>query len=436
MTDDELPPHDIDAEKALLGACLIQASVVDDVADVVTAEDFYRPAHGLLFGAVLAVRDSGRAADAVTVLAELGRSGHLVQVGGGPYLHTLMESVPTATNAGFYAEQVADKAVRRRLLEAGSRAKQLAFAGGDTAEIVERVREAIEGVSDKTRSGAEMSVIGDLAADALLRYNAPVVSGLPTPWSDLNGCLNGGLRPGTLTVIGARPGSGKSIAGMQCCIHAAQSGLSALLISLEMPEAELTDRVVSSMSATSYSRILRHELEESDWSRIQLVVDKLSDLPLRIVDKPYLTLAAIRGIARSVARTAQGLALLVVDYIQLMAPADTKASREQQVAAMSRGLKLLAKELMIPVVALAQLNRAGAARSDKKPTLTDLRESGSIEQDADHVLLLHIPDDEERMGEIDMLVAKNRGGPTNTVTLAWAPHYQQIRSLARFEDAA
>ncbi len=433
---DEMPPHDLEAERALLGACLISASVIDEVSDVVTAEDFYRPAHGLLFGAVLAVRDSGRAVDALTVLAELGKGGHLVQAGGGPYLHTLMESVPTATNAGFYAEQVADRAVRRRLLEAGQRAQQLAFASGDTAEIVERVREAVDGVADKTRAGVDASVIGDLAADALLRYNTPVTSGLPTPWSDLNSCLNGGLRPGTLTVIGARPGSGKSLAGMQCCVHAAQSGLGALLISLEMPEAELTDRIVSSMSATNYSRILRHELDDSDWSRIQLVVDKLADLPLRIVDKPYLTLAAIRSVARSVARTVTGLALLVVDYIQLMAPADTKASREQQVAAMSRGLKLLAKELKIPVVALAQLNRAGAARSDKKPTLTDLRESGSLEQDADHVLLLHIPEGEERMGEIDMLVAKNRGGPTNTVTLAWAPHYQTIRSLARFEEAS
>ena len=430
-----MPPCNLEAEQALLGACLILPAAVDDVADVVTVADFYRAAHGHVFAAALAVRNSGAVVDPVSVLAELGRAGTLVKAGGGPYLHTLMDSVPTATNAGFYAEQVADCAVRRRLLEAGQRAVQLANTAGDAAELVERARVTFDGVDASQRAASGTSDIGDLAADALIRYSSPVVGGLPTPWTDLNHMLNGGLRPGTLTVIGARPGSGKSIAGAQMCLHAAQRGQTALLVSLEMPEAELTDRLVSSLSATSYSRILSHNLEDSDWGRVQVAVDKLADLPLRITDKPYLTLAGIRQLARAAYRSAQGLALLVVDYIQLMSPADSKMPREQQVAAMSRGLNLLAKELKIAVVALAQLNRAGASRSDKTPTLTDLRESGSLEQDADHALLLHIPDDEARMGEIDMHVAKNRGGPTNTVTLAWAPHFQSIRCLARSYDS-
>lgn len=429
MTDD-LPPHNLEAEQALLGACLIGKTATDDVSSIVSPEDFYRPAHTHIFAAVLAVRENGTEVDPVSVLAELARVKTLVQAGGGTYLHTLMETVPTATNAAFYAEQVAECAVRRRLLETGQRAQQLALTGGDTAEIVERVRQAFEDVADKARTGAEASTIGDLAEAALIRYSSPVTAGLPTPWVDINGTLNGGLRPGTLTVIGARPGNGKSIAGAQLCLNAAQHGFGALLVSLEMPEAELADRLLSSMSSTSYSKILRHDLEDADWGRVQVAVDKLSELPLRIVDKPYLTLAAVRSLARSTARTETGLGLLVLDYIQLMAPADTKSPREQQVAAISRGLKLLAKELRVPVVALAQLNRAGAARADKTPTVTDLRESGSLEQDADHVFLLHIPEEEERMGEIDMYVAKNRGGPTNRVTLAWAPHFQSIRCLA------
>jgi replicative DNA helicase len=200
-----------------------------------------------------------------------------------------------------------------------------------------------------------------------------------------------------------------------------------------MPEAEVADRVVSSMSQVTYSRILRHDLADDDWGRVQVAVDKLAGIPLRIVDKPYLTLAAIRSLARAEAKTTQGLSLLVVDYIQLIAPADARAPREQQVAAMSRGLKLLAKELKVPVVALAQLNRAGASRSDKTPTLTDLRESGQLEADADHVLLLHLPDVDTRMGELDVYVAKNRGGPTCCTTLLWAPHYQAIRGYARGE---
>ncbi len=434
MTD-PLPSHDLDAERALLGACLVSSEAVDQVSDVVTTDDFYREAHALVFASVLTVHDTGQRVDALTVKAELERAGTLVRVGGAPYLHTLMESVPTAANAGFYAEKVNDCSTRRRLLAAGQRAVQLASSAGDAADVVERARSAFDAITDQAKTGTETSAIGDLAADALIRYGSPAVSGLRTPWSDLNAQLNGGLRPGTLTVVGARPGQGKSIVGANMCLHAAQDGKGALLVSLEMPEAEVTDRVVSSLSGVTYSRILRHDLDDSDWQRVQSAVDKLSGLPLRIVDKPYLTLAAIRGLARNSARASHGLALLVVDYIQLMAPADSRAPREQQVAAMSRGLKLLAKELSVPVVALAQLNRAGAARADKTPTLTDLRESGQIEADADHVLLLHLPDEDTRIGEIDVHVAKNRGGPTCRVTLVWAPHYQVIRCYAPEEAA-
>lgn len=431
MTDKVMPPTNIGAEQALLGACLIRPVAVDEVADIVAAEDFYRTAHSLIFTAILAVRDGGTAVDPVSVLAELERTGALVQAGGGPYLHTLMETVPTAINAAYYAETVAAIAVRRRLLEAGQRAIQLADTPGDIGEILERARSAFDGVAEQVRTGGDASVIGDLAESALLRYATPATAGLSTPWADLTAQFNGGLRPGTLTVVGARPGQGKSIFGSNLCVHTAQHGLGALFISLEMPEAEVTDRAVSSLSAVTYSRILRHDLEDDHWGRVQVAVDKLSGIPLRIVDKPYLTLTAIRSLARNAAKTIEGLALLVVDYIQLMAPADSRVPREQQVAAMSRGLKLLAKELMVPVVALAQLNRAGAGRADKTPTLTDLRESGQLEADADHVLLLHLPDEEARMGELDVYVAKNRGGPTGKTTLMWAPHCQSIRGFAR-----
>lgn len=428
MTD-RLPPSNPEAERALLGALLVAPQAADEVADHVRAADFYRNAHAVIWAAVMDLRDSGVRPDPVTVAANLDQSGQLLKVGGLPYLHTLMESVPTATNAGFYAEQVADTARRRRILALGQRATQLAFESGDVDELVDRVRTSVDELSEPG-SDSGSSGIGDLAEAALVRYGQPVTTGLTTPWKDLNHCLNGGLRPGTLTIVGARPGQGKSIVGGQLCLHVAQGGGGALFMSLEMPEAEVTDRLISSLSRTNYSRILRHDLEDGDWERVQMAVDKLSGLPLRIVDRPYLNLSAIRTLARAAANSDTGLDLIVVDYIQLMAPTDSRAPREQQVAAMSRGLKLLAKELMVPVVALAQLNRGSANRSDKRPTLTDLRESGQLEADADHALLLHLPEEEERMGEIDMVIAKNRGGQMTTLTMAWAPHYQSIRCLA------
>jgi replicative DNA helicase len=430
------PPANLDAEQALLGACLLSERALDEAAEVVHADDFYRGAHGVIFTAALALSSRGEPVDPVTVAGQLDRDGQLLRVGGGPYLHTLMESVPTAANATWYAEQVADAAVRRRLLEVSERAAQRAHApGGDALEALERVRADLDGVADTARAGTDGSDIETLAADALVRYGSAQVAGLATPWHDLNVCLNGGLRPGTLTVVGARPGMGKSIMVSNLCVHVALGGLGAQFVSLEMPENEVTDRIVSSLAAVSYSRILSRKLEDSDWARIETAVDKLGDLPLRIVDQPYVTLTGIRSLARSFSRKPAGLGVLVVDYLQLMQPGDTRMPRQEQVAAMSRGLKLLAKELEVPVVIAAQLNRGSEQRTDKKPTLSDLRESGAIEQDADHVMLLHRDDsDEARIGEIDVLLAKNRGGPLATITLCWAPHYQTIRSMAR-EDS-
>jgi replicative DNA helicase len=430
MTD-PTPPMNLEAERALLGACLLSGRALDEASEMVTAADFYRPAHSAIFAAALALVGKGEPVDPVTVSGQLQRDGELVRVGGAPYLLTLIESVPVAENAGWYAERVVDAATRRRLIEVGQRAMQLAGSDGDADSAVEKARADLDAVAEHIRAGVEGTDIETLASDAVVRYGSAANTGLPTPWKDLNAGLNGGLRPGTLTVVGARPGMGKSVLGVNLCLHVAQSGLGALFVSLEMPSAEVTDRVISALSLVSYSRILSRSLENSDWERIESAVDRLTGLGFRVVDKPYMTLMAIRSLARSFARGEHGLSVLVVDYIQLMQPAESRQSRQEQVAGFSRGLKLLAKELNVPVVALAQLNRGSEQRTDKKPTMSDLRESGAIEQDADHVMLLHRDDeDEARIGEIDVLMVKNRGGGTATVTLSWAPHYQQIRCMA------
>jgi replicative DNA helicase len=428
--NDPQPPVNLEAEKALLGACLQSGTALDEASEVIHAADFYRPIHSTIFTACTLLAERGEPSDAVTVAGQLQRDGNLMLIGGAPYLLTLIEAMPSASNARYYAEQVAEAATRRRLLETGQRAMQHAGSSGDVDEAVQRVRADLDALSDNARS-TDGSDIGVLAADAIARYGSPVTGGLPTPWHDLNDNLNGGLRPGTLTVVGARPGVGKSVMGLQLCLHVAQSGFGALFLSLEMPEQEVADRIVSALASVSYSKILSHSLEDNDWARIETAVDKLAGMALRIVDKPYMTLAAIRTLARSFARNSHGLGVLVVDYIQLMQPAETRTSRQEQVASFSRGLKLLAKELGVPVVTLAQLNRGSEQRTDKKPTMSDLRESGSIEQDADHVMLLHRDDeDETRIGEIDVLLVKNRGGRTGTITLGWAAHFQQVRSLA------
>lgn len=430
MTD-PTPPANLEAEKALLGACLQSGTALDEVSEVIAAADFYRPIHATIFTACTLLAERGEPADAVTVAGQLQRDGNLVRVGGAPYLLTLIEAMPSASNVRYYAEQVAEAATRRRLLETGQRAMQHAGASGDVDEAVQRVRADLDALSDNART-TDGSDIGVLAADAIARYGSPVTGGLPTPWHDLNDNLNGGLRPGTLTVVGARPGQGKSAVGVALCVHVAQSGFGALFVSLEMPENEVTDRVIASLASVSYSKILSHTLEDSDWARIETAVDKLAGLGLRIVDKSYMTLTAIRTLARTFARNEHGLGVLVVDYIQLMQAAEPRQPRQEQVSGFSRGLKLMAKELKVPVVALAQLNRGSEQRTDKKPTMSDLRESGAIEQDADHVMLLHRDDeDETRIGEIDVLLTKNRGGRTGTITLGWAPHFQQVRSLAR-----
>ena len=447
MSDDEheharQPPQDLDAERSVLGGMLLSRDAIDAVVETLAEpQDFYRPAHQTLYEVILDLTGRGDPADAVTVAAELHRRGDLGRLGGAPYLHTLMSAVPTAANAHYYAEIVAEKAILRRLVEAGTRIVQLGHHGnerGQAADVVERARASLDAVALDARGGTRASEIDDLGAAALTRYANPAPAGVSTGCPDLDGILGGGLRPGTLTVIGARPATGKTVVGMCLAVNAARRQHGALFISLEMTEAELTDRVLANLGSIRLGNLITHRLTERDWSAVQRAVDRLHEMPLAIVDNPHMGLVGIRSLARDRLRTPRGLGILVVDYLSLMLPADPRAPRHEQVAAMSRGLKLLAKELHVPVVALHQLNRNPEGRQDRKPSMSDLRESGAVEQDADNVWLLHRPDrqDDPRAGEIDFIIAKNRQGATGLVTQAWAPHFARAATLARAEDVA
>lgn len=421
--DDLMPPHDAHAEQATLGAILSSARALAEVAEVLEPGDFYRPAHQAVYRAALHLEQAGEPVDPVTVADHLERTGDLARIGGAPYLHTLFAAVPTAANAAYYADIVAERATLRRLLEASQRIAQHALTGtanGDVADVVENARQTLDSVTSRARAEVAVHDLDALAVDALDRYASPEPPSLATGWPDLDDIL-GGLRPGTLTVIGARPGVGKSVLGINLVTHTASRGLGALFCSLEMPRTEVVDRIMANLASVELDRINRHRLAPDDWNRVRAAASDLKGWPLKVVDHHSMSLARVRAVARDRVRTPLGLHLLAVDYLQLMRPADPRAPREQQVASFSRGLKLLAKELAVPVVALAQVNRGSEQRSDRRPALADLRESGSIEADADAVLLLH--HDPEHPGELEVTTAKNRHGRTGTTYLGWSPHY-------------
>lgn len=429
----DLPSWDEAAEQAVLGAMLLSAKAVTEVAEIVSPEDFYRGAHGVIYGAILATQEQGQPVDQVTVLDYLSSRGQLPKVGGGPYLLTLIERVPTAVNAGYYAEIVARHATLRRLAQAGQRILQLAYVseGQDADEVVERARAELDKLVVARNTG-DTAELEDLLPDSIEDLARPVKPGYPTGFTDLDKVLGGGLHPGTVTIIGARPGVGKSILCLQIAAQIAASGHGALVHSLEMSRSELMNRFFAAEAGVELSSLHERKLTDDDWRRLYEVQERSLSWPLAVSDAPRIGLTGIASRARDRAHTKRGLAVLVIDYLQLVTPPDARAPREQQVAGISRGLKLLARELDVPVLAAAQVNRGSEGRADKRPTLSDLRESGAIEADADTVILLY--ENPEHPGELELILAKNRHGPKTSVQVAWAPHYARARSLARFTN--
>jgi replicative DNA helicase len=441
--NENAPPHDIEAEQATLGAMMLSTDVLDAIAEIVQGRDFYRPVHQAVFEAIVGLREKGIPADGTTVAAALAESGNLVRVGGVPYLHTLVECVPTAANGVYYARTVADRAVARRLVEAGTRIMQLGYQSGGLAgggvELGDAVDLSQKAVYDITPRGADdYMVLGDMLQPTLDDIEAAAggagsAQGVPTGFADLDRLLNG-LHPGQLIIVAGRPGLGKSTAAMDFVRNAAlRSKEAAAFFSLEMSKIEMIMRLLSAEARVPLHVLRSGQLTDDDWSRLARRMGEIGDAPIFVDDTPAMGLAEIRAKARRL-KQRHDLKLLVVDYLQLMTSPKRTESRQQEVSDLSRGLKLLAKELDIPVIAVSQLNRGPEQRSDKRPQMSDLRESGSLEQDADVVILLHRDDyyDKEsaRAGEADFIVAKHRNGPTDTITVAAQLH------LSRFVDMA
>lgn len=430
---DRTPPQDIQAEQSVLGAMLISKDAIGDVGEIVKGHDFYRPAHEQIFDAIIDLFGRGEPADAITVADELTKRGELGRVGGHIYLHELLSTVSIASNASYYAEIVREKAILRRLVEASIRIAQLGYSGqGDVNNIVDAAQQAIYQVAEGKASEdyEPLSALMESTLDEIEALTSHgVMAGVPTGFVDLDELTNG-LHPGQMVIVAARPGVGKSTLGLDLARAAAiKHGLCSAFFSLEMTKTEIVMRLLSAEAQVPLHDIRRGQLSDENWARIARKTGDVSSAPLFIDDSPNLTMMEIRAKARRL-KQRHDLKLIVVDYLQLMSSGKRVESRQLEVSEFSRQMKLLAKELDVPVIALSQLNRGPEQRTDKRPMLSDLRESGSLEQDADVVILLHRDDmynnNSERSGEADFIVAKHRNGQTKTVTVAFQGHYSRF----------
>src|SRR5882757_8708369 len=378
------PPQDLAAEQSVLGGMLLSKDAIADVLEKLRPSDFYRPAHQNIYDAILDLYGRGEPADAVTVAAELDRRGLLRRIGGAPYVHTLISMVPTAANAGYYAEIVAEKALLRRLVEAGTRVVQYGYAGAegaDVAEVVDRAQAEMYEVTDR-RLSEDFVPLEDLLQPTMdeidaIASNGGLARGVPTGFTELDEVTNG-LHPGQMIIVAARPGVGKSTLGLDfmrsCSI---KHRLASVIFSLEMSKSEIVMRLLSAEAKIKLADMRSGRMSDDDWTRLARRMSEISEAPLYIDDSPNLTMMEIRAKARRLKQRAD-LRLVVVDYLQLMSSGKRVESRQIEVSEFSRHLKLLAKELEGPVIAISQLNRGPEQRTDKKPLLSDLRESGCL----------------------------------------------------------
>ncbi|MGW5051209.1 replicative DNA helicase [Actinokineospora sp. NPDC004072] len=438
---DRQPPQDLAAEQSVLGGMMLSKDAIADVVEALRPGDFYRPAHQAIYDCILDLYGRGEPADPIMVSAELERRGELRRVGGAPYLHTLIATVPTAANAGYYAEIVAEKAILRRLVEAGTRIVQLGYQGAegaDVTEIVDRAQASIYEVTERSMS-EDYVALEELLQPTMDEIDAIASRGgqslgIPTGFADLDEITNG-LHPGQMIIVAARPGVGKSTLGLDfarsCSI---KHHMTSVIFSLEMSKTEIVMRMLSAEARIRLADMRGGRMSDEDWTKLARRMSEISEAPLFVDDSPNMTMMEIRAKARRL-KQRHDLRLIVVDYMQLMTSGKRVESRQQEVSEFSRQLKLLAKELEVPVVAISQLNRGPEQRTDKRPMLSDLRESGSLEQDADIVLLINRPDawerDDPRAGEADLIIAKHRAGPTATVVVAHQLHYSRFADLAQ-----
>ena len=436
IRSDRVPPHNLEAEESVLGSMMLTTEAIADVVELVRPEDFYKTSNQRIFETLRSIYARGDPVDAITAVEELRRRGILEEVGGHLYLHELVDGVPTPAAAGSYAKIVAQAALLRRLISAAADIMEMGYSAPEEPErVADDAEQRIYDVARREEKD-QIATLHDLVDQAMIdlehiQNRDSAFAGLPTGFRDVDSLLSG-LQAGNLIVVAARPGIGKSSFVTNLARNVAVDSRSAVaMFSLEMSRWEIGMRLLCAEARVPWDSIRNKRVGAEDWSRIVQAAESLHDAPLTIVDSGNVTLVDIRAKARRLSTRKNGLGLIIVDYLQLMSHHRRVDNRQQEIAEISRGLKLLAKELGIPVIAVSQLNRDPERRQDKRPQLSDLRESGAIEQDADVVMFIHRDDmDPAKKGLAELIVAKHRNGPTDSVPLTFLPHLTQFRNYA------
>ncbi len=433
-----IPPHNLEAEESLLGAMLLSRDAIAAALEHCSAGDFYKPSHAHIFGAITALYAAGEPADTVTVADELRRAGALEEVGGPAGLVALQANTPAISSAGRYAGIVEEHALLRRLIAVAGEISELGYSlPDDVVGTIDRAESMVFEVAQR-RTADSIAPLEELLSKSLDRLEelydrGEAITGVPTGFHDLDELL-AGLQPSNLVVVGARPSMGKTAFALGMAAAAAMSNVPVLFFSLEMSHLEIAQRVLCAEARVDATRMRNGRLHEDDWSKISHAIGRLGSAPLHIDDNPNVTIMDIRAKARRM-KSRGGLGLVVIDYLQLMTGRNSAENRQVEISEISRGLKLLARELEIPVIALSQLSRTLESRADKRPMLADLRESGAIEQDADVVMFLYRDEvynaESPDRGTAEVLIAKHRNGPTGVVQLAFVANYARFANMAR-----
>jgi replicative DNA helicase len=434
-----VPPQNLDAEESVLGAMMLAPGAVGAVSEILDAGDFYRESHAKIFRAALALYAKGEPVDAITVVDELDERGELEPAGGRTRVHELAALVPATANAGHYARIVRETATLRGLIRVGSEIAQLGWdRPGETDDLVDRAEQLLFELS-QSRVAGEFAHIEELLKESFARitalYEAGVeLTGTPSGFRDIDR-LTSGFQPGNLIIIAARPSMGKSALALCMAANVAlKHEIPVALFTLEMSKAEVTQRLMCSEAKVESQRLRTGKLAADDWPRLTAACDKLAKAPIYVDDTGSVTMMEVRSKTRRLKARQTDLGLVIVDYLQLMTSGTNPENRVQEVSQISRQLKVLARDLDVPIVALSQLSRAVEQRHDKRPILSDLRESGSIEQDSDIVMFIYrddyYDDESDQQGLAEVAIAKHRNGPTDSVKLSFLKRYAKFADLA------
>ena len=439
---DRQPPCSIEAERGVLGSMLLLPIVCDDVALILRPEDFYDDANRTLYTQMRAMHDEGRRIDTTLLVERLKNSGQFALIGGPAYLAEILQSAPTAANATFYAEIVKNKSTLRALIHSSTEILRDAYDDSvEPREMLSRAEQKIFSILDE-RGAGELSSIRDILQEAMVRIDARMkhehaVGGIETGFRDFD-TLTGGLHDSELIILAARPSMGKTALALNIAEYTAlQLGRATLFVSLEMSSVELADRMLCSLAEVNGQRLRNGTISNDDRRKLVAKAAEMSQAPLFVDDTPSRTITEIAAAARRLKRKSD-LAMVVIDYLQLIEPDNARDPRQEQVAKIARRLKGLARELRVPVLCLAQLNRQAEVTRDNRPRLSHLRESGAIEQDADVVMFIHREEyyqtnDEDRSkvaGQAELIIAKQRNGPIGEIKLAW------LKDITRFRDSS